>query len=86
MKVSIKQRIIYTVLFLSLLLVLMGGMGLYNLKQVNQSLKTVYEDRVVPLKQLKLVADAYAVNIIDAMNKANAGMITAEETTQNLKQ
>ncbi|MGL4994759.1 MAG: MCP four helix bundle domain-containing protein, partial [Deefgea sp.] len=39
-----------------------------------------------PLKQLKLVADAYAVNIIDAMNKANAGMITAEEMTQNLKQ
>lgn len=86
MKVSIKQRIIYTVLFLSLLLLLIGSMGLYNLKQVNQSLRTVYEDRVVPLKQLKLVADAYAVNIIDAMNKANAGMMTAEETAKNIQQ
>lgn len=86
MKVSIKQRIIYTVLFLSVLLLLMGGIGLYNLKQVNESLKTVHDDRVVPLKQLKLVADAYAVNIIDAMNKANAGMLNAEETSRNIKQ
>ncbi|MBM5572409.1 MULTISPECIES: methyl-accepting chemotaxis protein [Deefgea] len=86
MKISIKQRIIYTVLFLSMLLVLMGGMGLYNLNEVNRSLKTVYEDRVVPLKQLKLVADAYAVNMVDAMNKANAGMLTAEETAKNIQQ
>ncbi|WP_051534512.1 methyl-accepting chemotaxis protein [Deefgea rivuli] len=86
MQISIKQRLCYTVLFLSLLLLLLGGIGLYNLKQVNASLKTVYEDRVVPLKLLKHVADAYAVNIIDAMNKANAGMVSAEDTAKNIKQ
>ena len=84
MQISIQQRLIYTVLFLSLILMTLGGMGLYNLQQVNQSLKTVYEDRVVPLKQLKIIADAYAVNIIDAANKAQVGLLNAENTTQQV--
>ncbi|QZA81528.1 methyl-accepting chemotaxis protein [Deefgea piscis] len=84
MQISIQQRLIYTVLFLSLMLMTLGGMGLYNLQQVNQSLKTVYEDRVVPLKQLKIIADAYAVNIIDAANKAQVGLVSAENTAQQV--
>ncbi|WP_308445215.1 methyl-accepting chemotaxis protein [uncultured Deefgea sp.] len=84
MQISIQQRLIYTVLFLSLLLTALGSIGLYNLQQVNQSLKTVYEDRVVPLKQLKIIADAYAVNIIDAANKAQVGLVNAETTAQQV--
>jgi methyl-accepting chemotaxis protein len=38
----------------------------------------------VPLKQLKGVSDYYAVNVIDAVNKANAGLITAEEAAKSI--
>jgi methyl-accepting chemotaxis protein len=32
-------------------------------------LRTVYEDRVVPLRDLKVIADLYAVNIVDTTHK-----------------
>lgn len=53
--------------------------GIISLHYNHQSLKSVYDDRVVPLEQLKSVSDDYAVLIIDAVNKANAGIMTAPE-------
>ena len=54
---------------------LMAGFGFLKVKSTNQSISTIYEDRVVPLKQLKQVADSYAVGIVDAANKVSAGMV-----------
>jgi methyl-accepting chemotaxis protein len=61
-----------------------GIIGIIGIRKTNAGLETVYNDRVVPLKQLKAIADDYAVFIIDAANKANAGIFTAEETLQSL--
>ena len=36
---------------------LVGGGGLFGMGQSNAGLKSVYDDRVVPLKQIKVVAD-----------------------------
>ena len=42
---------------------------------VSASLKTVVEDRLTPAKQLKIVADLYAVSIVDTAHKVrNGGM------------
>jgi methyl-accepting chemotaxis protein len=62
-----------------LCLVLSGWAGVQALHQVNQGLKTVYEDRVVPLRGLKVIADMYAVNVIDTVNKGHAGRVDAKE-------
>ncbi|WP_410499936.1 methyl-accepting chemotaxis protein [Chitinibacter sp. S2-10] len=85
MTLSIKSRLICTIAFMAALLIGIGSIGIYSLNQINQSLKTVYEDRVVPLQQLKLIADAYAVSVIDAVNKANAGLLDAEATLKQVK-
>ncbi len=61
-----------------------GVLGIAGIRRTNGGLETVYNDRVVPLKQLKAIADDYAVAIIDAANKANAGLFTAEETLKNV--
>lgn len=61
------------------LLVANGLFGLHSLRTLHDGLTTVYNDRVVPLRQLKVIADAYAVNVIDAVNKAQVGIFTAEE-------
>lgn len=54
---------------------IIGGMGLYGMKVAVGGLGTVYNDRVVPLRDLKDIADAYAVNIVDATHKVrNQGM------------
>ncbi|NHK99159.1 methyl-accepting chemotaxis protein [Rubrivivax benzoatilyticus] len=69
---------------LVVLLAVTGVIGLSSLQAAQARLESVYGDRVVPLKQLKLIADAYAVNVIDAVNKANAGRMPAQEAVQQL--
>ena len=66
-------------------LVVTGVQSISNLNAANQGLKTVYVDRVVPLKGLKVIADAYAVSIIDAVNKTNAGLMAAEDTLKGIQ-
>ncbi|MCD8521053.1 MAG: methyl-accepting chemotaxis protein [Saccharospirillaceae bacterium] len=75
MQLSIRSRLIYTIAFMACLLVLIGAIGVFSLAGMNQSLRSVYEDRVVPLQQLKTISDHYAVSVIDAVNKANAGLV-----------
>ncbi|MEO4047361.1 methyl-accepting chemotaxis protein [Pseudomonas sp. CAU 1711] len=67
-------------LLLSLLLV--GLLGLHELKFTVRGLETVYLDRVVPLRDLKRIADLYAVNIVDATHKANSGSLSPSAAQQ----
>jgi methyl-accepting chemotaxis protein len=46
--------------------------------------EAIYNDRIVPLDQLKRISDAYGVNVIDAVNKANAGRMGAEDAVKAL--
>jgi methyl-accepting chemotaxis protein len=64
--------------------VAVGTIGIVGTRRTNQGLETVYNDRIIPLSQLKAIADDYAVAIIDAVNKANAGLVSSEETLKNL--
>lgn len=51
----IKSRLIFVIGFLSLLMILIGGLGLNSLAGVNESLRTVYEDRLIAVGQLDSV-------------------------------
>ncbi len=66
-------------------LVFNGAASMLSLRDANQSMQSVYDDRVVPLKGLKAIADAYAVDVIDAVNKANAGLFSAEEASRSVR-
>jgi methyl-accepting chemotaxis protein len=68
-----------------LFLAVTGAHSISNLKAANQGLKTIYADRVVPLKGLKVIADAYAVSVIDAVNKTNAGLMNAEDALKSIE-
>lgn len=83
MKLKTKLNIVSGIL--TLVAVAVGVVGITGIRQTNAGLETVYNDRVVPLKQLKAIADDYAVAIIDAVNKANAGLTTAEETLKGVE-
>ena len=63
-------------------LLCVGGLGLYGLQATVKGLQTVYLDRVVPLRDLKLIADLYAVNIVDATHKARSGEIDSKAAQQ----
>ena len=66
------------------LVLLVGGAGLFGMGQSNAGLKSVYDDRVVPLKQIKIVADMYAVNVVDAAHKVRDGGMTAAQGLQSV--
>lgn len=68
-----------------LLMLLLAATGLLAMNSMNQGLKTVYLDRVVPLKGLKNIADLYAVSVIDAVNKAHSGLLTADQALEQVQ-
>ena len=82
---TIKTRLFLLLGALCALLLLLSSLGLYGMQQGNQGLLRVYQDRVVPLKQLKEIADRYAVAIIDNVNKANAGLINADVALKEIQ-
>ncbi len=53
--ISIKSRLIFMIALLSLMMLVIGGTGIYGLASVNSSIKTVYDDRLVSLGQLDQV-------------------------------
>ena len=82
---SISKQLGLSILVAVFFLVISGALNSYSLSTVNAEMRSLYNDRVVPLKGLKKISDAYAVDVIDALNKANAGLLTAEEATQAIQ-
>jgi methyl-accepting chemotaxis protein len=73
---SIKKRLFLALTLLGTMLTVMSVSGWMALHESNASLQTVFADRVVPLRDLKIVADRYAVNIVDTTHKVRAGSLT----------
>jgi methyl-accepting chemotaxis protein len=68
----------------SILMIGIGILGISGIKQGNDGLASVYNDRVVPLEQLKIIADMYAVNIVDTSHKVRNGNIAWAEGIKNV--
>ncbi|WP_028456201.1 methyl-accepting chemotaxis protein [Chitinilyticum litopenaei] len=84
MTISQKQ-----ILLVGMLLALMLGLGLFALNRLyhtNAAFESTYRDRVEPLAQLKIVADMYAVNIVDTVHKANHGALPHAEAIRLVRQ
>ncbi|MDP2072211.1 methyl-accepting chemotaxis protein [Methylotenera sp.] len=75
-KFSLKSRIISIFMVVALSSLAVGYNGLAGTQYSNDKLTTVYQDRVIPLQQLKVVADMYAVNIVDTSHKVRNGNMT----------
>ncbi len=65
-------------------ILLLGVLSIVKLKDANDGLNRVYNDRVVPLKQLKVIADAYAVNIVDTTHQTRNGNFDTNKCISNI--
>ena len=83
---SVNIRLLLLVGLLSLVSIVVGLMGLRGMSETVGGLRTVYEDRVVPLRDLKVIADLYAVNIVDTTHKVRNGNIDWAEARKNLQE
>ena len=83
---KISTKLAMLALVPSVVMLLIGVLAADLLRQVNEGVDRIYLDRVVPLQDLKTIADDYAVFVIDAVNKANAGRFTAEQALHSIDQ
>ena len=82
MKIATQMAILLAALCLCMAAV--GAIGLAGMRVAENGLDTVYRGRVVPLQQIKLVSDAYAVDIVDAAHKVRDGILTPAQGEQSI--
>lgn len=84
LKVSMRLSILASTLIL--LMIVIGSMGIQGMANANRDMATVYQDRVIPLKSLKVIADMYAVNIVDIAHKVRNGNNNWEQGQTSITQ
>ncbi|MGB1237611.1 MAG: methyl-accepting chemotaxis protein [Pseudomonadales bacterium] len=83
--ISIKAKLVTLAVLPIIGLLLIALLSLQELKNTELGAERIYKDRVVPLEDLKIIADDYAVLVIDAINKANAGIYSLEQTIKDIE-
>jgi methyl-accepting chemotaxis protein len=82
--ISIKAKLTFLTAAPILVLIGMFSIMLIELKTNQEGVERIYTDRVIPLEDLKVIADNYAVYVIDAVNKANAGLMSAPKAINSI--
>jgi len=83
---QIGTRLMFLVGLFCVLLMSVGALGLRNMALIQQGLETVYKDRVVPLRDIKLLSDMYAVNIVDTAHKVRGGSLSWAQGRQRVEE
>ncbi len=65
---KISTRLVALTGMLSLLLIVIGGIGLFGLRASNEGLRTVYEDRTIPMGQIAEMQETLLENRLNAFN------------------
>ncbi len=85
-RIRVSTRLNLSIFIPLVILVVMVSSAVVIFSRINAGVDSIYRDRVVPLQDLKIIADDYAVKVIDAVNKANAGRKTAEEALSDVRE
>jgi len=81
---TVKQRLFTLISAAAVLLVVFGAAAITGMGSTVHSLNQVYVQRVVPLKELKTIADDYAVLVVDTAHKVRNANISWEQGLSNL--
>jgi methyl-accepting chemotaxis protein len=82
---TLKHKLFTALGVLGLTLIALAGAFMWSARSSEASLSTVLNDRVLPLKDLKLVADSYAVLIVDSAHKARNGNIPLPDAVESVE-
>lgn len=86
---KISTRLTVLIGLMSVLSLLIGGLGLYGLAQTKEGLRTVYEDRTVPIAQLQIVErdilyNRHAINSAVAVGDPARFVAIVEQMRHNI--
>lgn len=82
---SVSQRLAILAAFPLIIIGLLVFTSLSSFSSINQGVGRIYDDRVIPLTQLKRVMDGYTT-IIFAINKADEGLKNPAEALRELRE
>ncbi len=83
---SISFKLYMSILIILLLTLSLGVLGISSLNNTNTGLETIYKDRVIPLEQLKVISDLYAVNVVDTTHKLRNNNIQWDQASTNISE
>ncbi len=86
MFVKIKHKLLLIPGIMVLMIVVASGTGYFGTTEMEMATSVVFENRLVPIEQLKRVSDFYTINIVDSAHKARSGAISRREAEQNVIQ
>ncbi|MGL4242013.1 MAG: Tar ligand binding domain-containing protein, partial [Beijerinckiaceae bacterium] len=75
---TIRQRLTAILGGLTVLLLTLMGVAYVINRDASHAMQTVITDRVIPLRDLKAISDAYAVDIVDTSHKVRGGSFDVE--------
>ncbi len=84
--ISISKRLALLVVGLLGLLALVVLVSLMRLDSSNNTLRSLYGDRMVPVKQLNEVADGYAIGVVDSAHKLRDGGMKPDAAVRAIEQ
>ncbi len=84
-RMSVRGRLGLLVTLLCTVTIAVGVAGMRATDQAIDGFKAVNDSRVVPLRDLKVIADMYAVNIVDATHKTRNANFTWDEGLNSLE-
>lgn len=84
-QLSVKMRLVILVALPLFFFAVSALNSLFDLRFLNNQISNLYNDRVVPLQQIKQVADNYAVETVDILHKYRAGIVSKSEFTRRLE-
>ena len=73
-QLTVRARLLLLAVVPLLVLIVVISMALSNASKLNDSFDALFTDRMQPISQLKVVSDAYAVAMVDALHKYRAGV------------
>lgn len=85
-KLNLKTSLLISSALPLILMMITIVAALVSISTIEGRVESIYKDRVVPLKDLKIITDKYAVSMIDAVNKAHLGLFTVDKAIQEIKQ
>jgi len=83
---KVRSRLIVLAAVPLVVLIFLSLIAMLNMRELATGVDSLYQDRVKPLQQIKVVSDAYAVTVVDTLHKHRAGLLTATAASAELEQ
>ncbi|MCE9633533.1 MAG: MCP four helix bundle domain-containing protein, partial [Methylophilales bacterium] len=84
--VSIKDQLRLMTVILLGLMIAVGSYGIMQFREANVYIHSMYQDRVIALKTLKMVSDVYNVDLVKTVSKVRNKRLSASDAIPILEE